>query len=538
MKHILTLVAAVLVAFPSAGFTQYNNVVYAVGDNSTILKLVDRYEWEVVPVESLPPCGDLISVWGSSDADIYVADGDHDLLHFDGTHWQSIALADPNACFINAVSGTGHDNVYAGGYGPGMSYPSGRAYHFNGYSWSAISGGGIINHMWADPDDGFYYIGNGYNELDRYWYDFVGSYRNAAWASEPLVPGSDPNSSREKEYYAISGCGSDHAFVAGYWVHLFVGGGGTIQYKENSTWQAMNELYPCDIFQFCPVLSTIYRAAYAVSDNEAWFAGENGMVLKYTPPWGRQEYNTQLPITFSAICVGPDGDVYVAGEYGNIICWNGSFWVVTNTNTAENINAMWVYHPEEPVAAQLQSFSTDVDGSGIAVRWSLSQMDESTRFRITRTALHESPAALVDDDPDLVREGLSFTYVDADVEPGGRYEYLVERSGSDGWHTLFESGAVSMPGAQLALHPNYPNPFNPTTAIAYSVPARGQVVIQVFDVSGTMVRTLLNEEQEPGRHTIHWNGLNDQGNPVASGTYFCRLTASKLTLSQKMLLLR
>lgn len=537
MKHLLTLVVAALVMFPSAGFTQYINVVYAVGDNSTVLKLVDRYEWEVVPVDSLPESGDLLSVWGSSDADIYVADGDNDLLHFDGTHWHSIALGDPYTCFIKAVGGTGHNNVYAWGYGPGSTYPSGRAYHFDGDGWSEISGGGVVLRMWADPADGFYYVGSGYNEVDKYSYYFVGSYRNATWAGEQLVPGSDPNSSREKEYYGISGCGSDRPFVTGYWVHLGVGGGGTIQYKENSTWQAMNELYPCGIFQFCPVLSTIYHAAYAVSDDEAWFAGDNGKVLKFTPPWGRQEYDTQLPVTFSAICVGPDNDVYAAGEYGNIICWNGSFWVVMNTHTTENINAIWVYDPQ-PVAAQLQSFSTDIDESGIAVRWSLSQLDEGTRFRITRTALHKSRAALIDDDPDLERKGLSFTYVDADVEPGGRYEYLVESSSPDGWHALFESGAVSMPGAQLALRPNYPNPFNPTTSIAYSVPARGPVVIQVFDVSGTMVRTLLNGEQAPGRHTIHWNGLNDQGHPVSSGTYFCRLTAGKQTLSRKMLLLR
>jgi hypothetical protein len=128
--------------------------------------------------------------------------------------------------------------------------------------------------------------------------------------------------------------------------------------------------------------------------------------------------------------------------------------------------------------------------------------------------------------------------VDDDVVPGGGYEYLVEYSSGDGWQTLFESGIVAVPQASLALLPNYPNPFNPSTSITYSVSERARLTLQIFDTSGKLIRTIVSEEQEPGRYTVHWNGLNDLGRRAASGTYFCRLTSGKHAESRKIILTR
>ncbi len=535
MKQVLTLLIGFLIVFPCGGSTQDNDVVYAVGENSTLLRLVGPMDWEAVPVDSIPGCGDLLSVWGSSDQDIYVAGCDNELLHFDGTQWHKIAMANPYVD-ITAVSGTGPDNIYAGGFIPGES-PVGTSYHFDGVVWSELSGGGIIQQVWADPGGGFYSFGLYYDPLDRYYYQRVKSYRNGTWNSENLMIGSANPYYFEDEYYGISGRGSDRPVVTGYWEHITVGGGGAIHVKENSTWDAMREYYPCGIWSLCPVLSTVWHAVYCVSEDEIWFAGENGMVMRWTP-WGKQEYNLQLPITFRSIWVGPGNKVYVAGDNGYIVhYYNSSFWLVMNTYTTENLHGIWGYHVES-VAARLQSFSTSVDESGITIHWSLSELEEGTRFRITRTSLHESFALLIDDDPDLERKDLSFTYMDANVEPGGAYEYLVECSSAEGWYTLFESGIISMPEVRLALLPNYPNPFNPSTAITYSIPAQSQVTVRIFDVEGNIVRTILDTEQPPGRYTVHWNGLNDRGHRVASGTYFCRFTAGKQSLSRKMLLMR
>lgn len=91
---------------------------------------------------------------------------------------------------------------------------------------------------------------------------------------------------------------------------------------------------------------------------------------------------------------------------------------------------------------------------------------------------------------------------------------------------------------RVTLERNRPNPFNPVTVIAYSVPVRGEVELSVYDISGRRVATLVNGEKGAGRHEAVWNGTNDAGERVASGVYFSRLEARGETLSSKMVLLK
>jgi hypothetical protein len=88
------------------------------------------------------------------------------------------------------------------------------------------------------------------------------------------------------------------------------------------------------------------------------------------------------------------------------------------------------------------------------------------------------------------------------------------------------------------LAQNYPNPFNPLTTIRYSVKNRDAVTLRIYDVTGRLVRTLLNEIKEPGAYTIVWNGHNDRGTRVSSGIYFYRLAAGNFMQTRKMVLMR
>ncbi len=95
------------------------------------------------------------------------------------------------------------------------------------------------------------------------------------------------------------------------------------------------------------------------------------------------------------------------------------------------------------------------------------------------------------------------------------------------------------PGIKTGLQGTYPNPFNPTTTIAYSIEKDGPVTLAVYDISGRRIRTLLNAKAtEAGTHTITWDGLDDRGNSVASGVYFCRFLGADTESSTKMILLR
>ncbi len=85
---------------------------------------------------------------------------------------------------------------------------------------------------------------------------------------------------------------------------------------------------------------------------------------------------------------------------------------------------------------------------------------------------------------------------------------------------------------------NYPNPFNPETSIAFSTKENGPVSIDIYNVRGQKVRSLLNENKEAGNHTVVWNGKDDNGKNVASGVFFYRMKSGKYSSTKKMILMK
>jgi len=119
----------------------------------------------------------------------------------------------------------------------------------------------------------------------------------------------------------------------------------------------------------------------------------------------------------------------------------------------------------------------------------------------------------------------------------------IETGGFWGW-TLWEPEVAveeEIPGlvpGTYVLHQNYPNPFNPETSIVYHLPQAGHVSLMVFNVTGQMVRRLVDWDQTPGEHVAIWDGNDDLGHPVASGIYFYQLVAGEFHQVRKMLLLK
>jgi len=98
--------------------------------------------------------------------------------------------------------------------------------------------------------------------------------------------------------------------------------------------------------------------------------------------------------------------------------------------------------------------------------------------------------------------------------------------------------SLSAVPSTFALHPAYPNPFNPVTTISFSIPNNGvktqhAASLQIYDITGKLVETLMDEPQEPGYHTIQWNANN-----FSSGVYFIRLESGTYSQSQKLILLK
>jgi hypothetical protein len=92
--------------------------------------------------------------------------------------------------------------------------------------------------------------------------------------------------------------------------------------------------------------------------------------------------------------------------------------------------------------------------------------------------------------------------------------------------------------AEYNLSQNYPNPFNPQTTIEYALPKPGFVKLQIFDMLGQEVRTLVNEFQQPGFKSAIWDGRNNQGQLAPSGVYLYKIVTDGFTQSSKSILLK
>lgn len=144
-----------------------------------------------------------------------------------------------------------------------------------------------------------------------------------------------------------------------------------------------------------------------------------------------------------------------------------------------------------------------------------------------------------------VKNGLAFTSVS-----GGIKAFAVDNDGQvfasnlgfgiyRGLNALtpIENQSPEIPG-NFSLAQNYPNPFNPSTSIAFQIGESGLVALEIFDASGRLVKTLVNENRAAGNYTERWDGRNNIGQQVSSGIYFYQINAGSFRQVKKMILLK
>lgn len=158
----------------------------------------------------------------------------------------------------------------------------------------------------------------------------------------------------------------------------------------------------------------------------------------------------------------------------------------------------------------------------------------------------ESQTLLASAHPDTFFEVIS-------SEPGVYY-YAARSIDIDGqkglWsnvvdHTVSVTTPATTPGAITMLGRNYPNPFNPTTTISFTIgddaaagSSQARVLLELYDVTGSRVAVLEDGYRPSGRYSVTWGGKNENGRPVASGVYFARLVVGDFVQTRKMVLLR
>ncbi len=91
---------------------------------------------------------------------------------------------------------------------------------------------------------------------------------------------------------------------------------------------------------------------------------------------------------------------------------------------------------------------------------------------------------------------------------------------------------------EISFDAIYPNPFNPVTNLAFSLPKDAEVRIEIYNILGQQVRTLTSQKYPAGKHTVQWDSQNDEGQTVASGIYFARFVSGEFVAKKKMLMLK
>jgi hypothetical protein len=193
-----------------------------------------------------------------------------------------------------------------------------------------------------------------------------------------------------------------------------------------------------------------------------------------------------------------------------------------------------------PVAVALQSFDVGIEEGTAVLRWKTGVEIGVSGFHLVRAETRDGEYVQVTEELIPAVDGTyggTYEYRDDTVSPNRTYYYKLQEFTERGLGMEFGPYEIQY-RLTNDLAQNVPNPFNPTTVIKFSIASDQPVRLVVYDVAGRRVRTLVDERRRANIYSVSWDGRNDQGQRVASGVYFYRLTAGKFTKTRKMMLLK
>ena len=199
-------------------------------------------------------------------------------------------------------------------------------------------------------------------------------------------------------------------------------------------------------------------------------------------------------------------------------------------------------------AIQLLGYTAILKDGFVEIKWRTETEFNTAGFNLYRSLDEKSEKVPVNDTVlpakgDETR-GAEYVYIDSGARNGHTCVYWLEDIDLSGGRHMHEPVvAVSDGGneripARFAMTQNIPNPFNPSTEIRYDLPIDCHVFIAIYNVQGRRIVSLVDEHQNAGSRTVRWYGRDANGDAVASGIYFYRLTAGSETLTRKAVLLK
>lgn len=218
-----------------------------------------------------------------------------------------------------------------------------------------------------------------------------------------------------------------------------------------------------------------------------------------------------------------------------------NFHVIDGTTATENladIRKMTLDNiPEgQPLPVELSSFTAVVNGTSIILMWRTETEVSNYGFEIERTltailAGWEKIGFI--DGHGNCNSPKDYSFTDIPGE-GTNFQYRLKQIDTDGKYHYSDIVTVELATPeQFELRQNFPNPFNPSTHITYNLPSDEFVTIKVYDIVGSEIATLVNEEKKAGSYLVTFEGVN-----LSSGVYICTMSGSSCIRSIKMLMIK
>ncbi len=197
------------------------------------------------------------------------------------------------------------------------------------------------------------------------------------------------------------------------------------------------------------------------------------------------------------------------------------------------------------VPVELAVFKGHAAGNSAYLQWTTLSESNNFGFNIERLAGGQHIWKKVGFAPGhgTTTAARNYSFVDQALAVNS-YEYRLKQLDTDGAFEYSQVLTISIEEPEtFALHQNYPNPFNPTTIIQYETRGNGleeypRTELFIYNLSGSLVRSLVEQDEQPGYHSVTWDGKGNRGEPLPSGIYVYRLRSSGFVKTKKMLLVR
>ena len=251
-----------------------------------------------------------------------------------------------------------------------------------------------------------------------------------------------------------------------------------------------------------------------------------------------------------------DGDIYSPGTWTGVDwCEEGGIQSREPTAPAEDCNTVKNTICADVVPVELSYFGATAGLTGVQLNWTTESEIENLGFVLERKTADSDfiEIASYKTDDALLGQGsveyaTDYEYVDSFVKAGQTYEYRlgdVDYAGTVTYHAARSVTVTTAPLAAKVEHftvlDAYPNPFNPSTTLRYALPAvenNYTTTVQIYDLTGKLVKTLLSEQQPAGWHSVVWQGTDQFGSRVPAGVYLSKVSFGSETKTIKVMLLK